>query len=116
MLCQEIASGAGDDHGGRTLTNPWRALRRRILTPGTSATRLDVRGFYQKSPAARDLLETIGHTFLTGYAFAAESQIPGDAEERLERIPTRLSAIAYQSAAMCFAVSDGLALGHHFHV
>ncbi len=116
MLCQEIASGAGDDLGGSTLTNPWRALRRRILTPGTSATRLDVRGFYQKSPAARDLLETIGHTFLTGYAFAAESQIPGDAEERLERIPKRLRGFAYEGAAMCFAVRDGLPGGRHDHV
>jgi hypothetical protein len=81
-----------------------------------SATRLDVRGFYQKSPAARELLESIGHAFLTGYAFAAESRMPADAEEQLEGISTSLRGFAYEGAAMCFAVRDGLPGGRHDHV
>ena len=54
----------------------WRALRRRILTPNSSAASLDVRGFHKKSPEAAQLLEKIGVIFLTGYAYAAEARTP----------------------------------------
>jgi enediyne biosynthesis protein E3 len=90
------------------LTRAWRALRRRILTPGLSATKLHVRGFHEKSPAARDLLETIGEMFLTGYGHAAQARVPRDAEEPLEGLPTRFRGFAYEGATMGFAVRDGL--------
>jgi hypothetical protein len=93
------------------VSNQWGALRRRILTPNVSATRLDVRGFEAKNPAARELLETIGRTFLTGYGYAAEARTPAAAEEPLESVPTRFRGFAYEGAAMGFAVRDGLPFG-----
>ena len=98
------------------MTNVWGALRRRILTPNVSATRLDVRGFHEKSPAARELLETIGGTFLTGYAYAAQARTPADAEKPLETVPARFRGFAYEGAAMAFAVRDGLPFGSSRHV
>lgn len=100
---------------GDQLSSLWRSLRRRVLTPDVSATRLDVRGFHEKNPAARELLETIGRTFLDGFAHAAQARTPAAAEAPLERIPRRFRGFAYEGAAMGFAVRDGLAPlgGHH---
>jgi hypothetical protein len=81
------------------------------LTPNVSATRLDVRGFQAKSPASQELLETVGRTFLEGYAYAAEASTPTAAEEPLERVPTQFRGFAYEGAAMGFAVRDGLPFG-----
>jgi len=83
-------------------------MRRRILTPNVSATRLDKRGFYQKNASARSLLETIGETFLTGYGCAAESRVPADVQAHLDVIPTQFRGFAYEGAAMGFAVRDAL--------
>ncbi|WP_433259928.1 DUF1702 family protein [Actinosynnema sp. CS-041913] len=94
----------------------WRALRRRILTPNVSATRLDVRGFQEKDPAARELLETVGRMFLAGYAHAAEARRPADAETALEQIPVRFRGFAYEGAAMAFTVRDRLPLGGGDHL
>lgn len=80
-----------------------------------SATRLDVRGFNVKSPEARDLLETIGRSFLEGYAYAAEAREPADAEAPLEQVPKRFRGFAYEGAAMGFAVRDGLPFGRDDH-
>jgi hypothetical protein len=93
---------------GWKLTNLFRAMRRRVLTPGMSQTKLDVRGFEVKDAASRNLLETIGETFLTGYSYAAEARIPLDAEGRLETVEPRFRGFAYEGAAMGFAVRDGL--------
>jgi enediyne biosynthesis protein E3 len=93
------------------LTSVLRALRRKILTPNDSATRLDVRGFNEKSPAARELLETVGKMFLTGYGHAVEARTTAEAEERLEQIPTQFRGFAYEGAAMGYAVLDGLPFG-----
>jgi hypothetical protein len=79
-----------------------------VLTPGSAATRIDVRGFHRKDASAQELLETIGETFLTGYAWAAEARIPADAEIHLETIPAQFRGFAYEGAAMGFAVRDGL--------
>lgn len=98
------------------LTNVWRALRRRILTPNVSATRLDVRGFHEKSPAARELLETVGRMFLLGYAHAAEARVPAEAEARLDELPVQFRGFAYEGAAMGFAVRDGLPFGRSDHL
>lgn len=91
------------------------ALRRRVLTPNVSATRLDVRGFPEKDPQSRDLLETVGRTFLHGYALAAEASTPRDAEAGLEEVPTRFRGFAYEGAGMGFAIRDGLPGGRHDH-
>ncbi|WP_250214684.1 DUF1702 family protein [Acrocarpospora catenulata] len=88
-----------------------RALRRRIITPDTSNTRLDVRGFHEKSPAAKELLESVGRNFLTGFGYAAEARTPADAEEKLEEIPFRFRGFAYEGAAMAFTILDTIPIG-----
>lgn len=93
------------------MASGWRALRRRVLTPSTSEASLAVRGFHVKSPAAREMLETIGETFLTGYAYAAEARLPAEAEERLEELPWQFRGFAYEGAGMGFAIRDGLPFG-----
>lgn len=75
-----------------------------------------MRGFHEKSPASRELLETVGRMFLAGYAFAAQARTPADAEEHLEGIPSQFRGFAYEGAAMGFAVRDGLPLGSSRHV
>ncbi|MBQ0988646.1 DUF1702 family protein [Micromonospora sp. PSH03] len=94
----------------------WRSLRRRVLTPDVAATRMDVRGFHVKSAAGRERLETVGRTFLAGYAFAAEAKRPTDAEPSLEQVPTGYRGFAYEGAAMALAMRDGLPGGGTRHV
>jgi hypothetical protein len=88
-----------------------RALRRRVLTPNISETQLERRGFHAKNDASRDLLETVGRTFLTGFAYAAEARSPNEAELRLETIPTQFRGFAYEGATMSFAILDSLGFG-----
>lgn len=76
--------------------NALRALRRRMITPKSTAVLLDVRGFHKKDRSAQDLLETIGKIFLTGYAHAAQACCVTSAEEKLERIPERFRGFAYE--------------------
>jgi hypothetical protein len=87
------------------------ALRRRVLTPSTSNADLSVRGFHVKDEAAKDLLETVGRTFLQGFAHAAEAAKPEDAQAPLERIPRQFRGFAYEGAGMGFAVRDALPFG-----
>lgn len=89
----------------------WRALRRRILTPSTSSTRLSTRGFHVKSDEARALLEKTGRMFVTGYAHAAYARRPSDAERALETVPAQFRGFAYEGAGMAFAIRDGLPFG-----
>lgn len=89
----------------------YRALRRRILTPDISATRMDVRGFHVKSPEGKQLLETVGASFLTGYGYAAQARTAEEAARDLETVPPRFKGFAYEGAAMGFAVREGLPIG-----
>lgn len=91
-------------------------LRRRILTPPMSETKLSVRGFNEKSPESRDLLEKVGESFLTGYAYAAEAGRATEAEEPLEKLPTYWKGFAYEGAGMALGVRDGLPFGSKNHV
>jgi hypothetical protein len=93
-----------------------RALRRRILTPNASETRLDVRGFHEKDAASRELLERVGHTFLAGFSYAAEARTTADSETRLEQLPTRFRGFGYEGAAMGFAIRDALPFGRRDNV
>ncbi|WP_242900828.1 DUF1702 family protein [Actinomadura terrae] len=85
-----------------------RSLRRRVLTPNVSATKLRTRGFHEKDAESRDLLENVGATFLTGYGHAVEARTVAEAEERLEEIPVRFRGFAYEGAAMGLTVLDAL--------
>jgi hypothetical protein len=91
--------------------NALRVIRRKIMTPARSATRMDVRGFHVKSSEARTLLETVGGTFLDGFGLAAEARTPAEAEAPLAAVPARFRGFAYEGAAMAFAVRDGLRPG-----
>jgi hypothetical protein len=90
------------------MANILRSIRRRILTPNISETKLETRGFYQRNAASVELLETVGATFLTGYGYAAECRIPADAQARLETVPKQFRGFAYEGAAMGLAVRDTL--------
>jgi len=76
-----------------------------------SSTALDVRGFQIKDETTRELLETVGRSFLNGYAIAAETGSPETAEPRLEEISTRFRGFAYEGAAMCLAILDAMPFG-----
>jgi hypothetical protein len=69
-----------------------------------------------KNRESRELLETVGRTFLTGYALAAEASRPRDAEAGLETVPEGFRGFAYEGAAMALAVRDGLPAGGRRHV
>lgn len=86
-------------------------LRRRILTPDTAETTVAVRGFHVKSPEARERLETVGSSFLTGFALAAEAPVPTAAEAGLEAVPVTFRGFAYEGAAMALAVRDAIPAG-----
>jgi enediyne biosynthesis protein E3 len=91
------------------LTSTWAALRRRVLTPSTSQTKLARRGFHEKSPEARQQLEAAGAMFLAGYAHAAEAKQAWEAESGLQTLPRAFRGFAYEGAGMGFAVRDALA-------
>ncbi|MEU3207559.1 DUF1702 family protein [Streptomyces cyaneofuscatus] len=86
----------------------WRAVRRRLMTPSHNETKLSTRGFHEKSPEARETLETVGATFLDGYAFAVEARDQDETHQRLEQVPVRFRGFAYEGAAMGLAMLDGL--------
>lgn len=96
--------------------NGWRALRRSILTPNVSETSIEKRGFHRKSPAAQELLETIGKMFLTGYGYAMEARTVTDAENRLEELPIRFRGFAYEGAGMGYTMLDQMPIGGRGHV
>jgi hypothetical protein len=85
-----------------------RALRRRILTPNVSATKMETRGFHVKNATSKELLETIGRTFLIGYGYAVEAHASADAEEHLETIPVQFRGFAYEGAAMGATMLDAM--------
>ncbi|ARP69005.1 DUF1702 domain-containing protein [Streptomyces pluripotens] len=98
------------------MANRFGRLRSRLLTPSMNETRLFTRGFHEKSPEARERLETVGESFLTGYAYAAAASSTADAEIRLGTVPPQFRGFAYEGAAMGMAVRDGLPIGGNRHV
>lgn len=81
-----------------------------------SATKLDVRGFNEKDQAAKQLLETVGATFLTGYGHAMEARNVAECEQRLEQITPEFRGFAYEGAGMGYAMLDGLPVGGSHNV
>lgn len=91
------------------------AVRRSVLTPSTSSTKLDRRGFFVKSPEAQELLETVGRAFLAGYRYAAGARSVDEVERDLGNVDRELRGFAYEGAAMAFTIRDALRIrkGHH---
>ncbi|MEU3457585.1 DUF1702 family protein [Micromonospora sp. NPDC006766] len=94
----------------------WHNLRRRVLTPDISETKVAIRGFHAKSAAAVERLETVGRSFLAGYGAAAATGRPADVEAELEQLPELYRGFAYEGAGMGMAVLDGLPTGRGGHV
>jgi hypothetical protein len=88
-----------------------RALRRRILTPDISETLVATRGFHDKGPEARNILETVGASFLKGLSSAAGARRVTDVDTDLAGVPTRFQGFAYEGAGMGFALVDALTPG-----
>jgi hypothetical protein len=82
-----------------------------MLTPDTRETTLARRGFPVKDEASRQVLETVGARFLTGFGYAAQARTPTEAADRLETVPWQWRGFAYEGAAMALAIMDGLPLG-----
>lgn len=57
------------------------------------------------------MLETIGGTFLDGYADAMAAPSAAAVKTRLDQVPTRFRGFAYEGATMGLAVLDGLPFG-----
>ncbi|WET83088.1 DUF1702 family protein [Amycolatopsis sp. QT-25] len=89
----------------------FRAFRRKLLTPGIAETTIEVRGFHDKDPEARELLETVGRSFLEGYSTAVEKHSVHETVEFLTSVPHRFRGFAYEGAGMGLAMLDGLPLG-----
>ncbi|WP_394350434.1 DUF1702 family protein [Nocardiopsis quinghaiensis] len=83
------------------------------MTPKASETKLETRGFHDKGPEARRILETVGESFLTGLGDAVETGSPSATGQRLGALPERFRGFAYEGAAMGFALLDGLLPGSH---
>ncbi|MFV2018979.1 DUF1702 family protein [Micromonospora sp. LOL_023] len=88
-----------------------RALRRRVLTPDITQTRVTVRGFNDKSAQSTEILENVGASFLAGLSSAAGARHTGDVDTDLATVPTRFQGFAYEGAAMGFALVDALTPG-----
>ncbi|MEV4711648.1 DUF1702 family protein [Micromonospora sp. NPDC049374] len=88
-----------------------RLIRRRVLMPDHSETTLAKRGFPPKDVASKELLETIGRTFLTGFGHALDARAPREVEHPLEQVTPGYRGFAYEGAAMALAVLDGIGPG-----
>jgi enediyne biosynthesis protein E3 len=88
-----------------------RALRRRIFTPDIAETKVAVRGFHDKGPEAREVLETVGASFLAGLSSAAGAREVSDVDTDLGHLPTRFKGFAYEGAGMGFALVDAMTPG-----
>lgn len=103
------------------VTSPLRSrrlyeMRRLLLTPPRRAVELDVRGFQPRDDLARARLEGAGHSFLDGYAIAAQSRCNDEVVAGLEALKGNLRGFAYEGAAMALAILDGLPFSHNHHV
>ncbi|MGX8280181.1 DUF1702 family protein [Streptomyces sp. PBSH9] len=88
-----------------------RALRRRVLTPNVRETRLETRGFHIKDAEAKHQLETVGTSFLQGYAYAVEARSASQAVDWLETVPRAFRGFAYEGAGMGAVMLDSLTGG-----
>lgn len=61
-----------------------------------------------KGPEAKQQLETVGATFLKGYAYAVEARSAAEAEQWLETVPSAYRGFAYEGAGMGAVMLDSL--------
>ncbi len=80
--------------------------RRRVLGLSTTETSFAKRGFLTGEDQARQRLEQIGITFLTGYHAALEETGFGSLARRLAFVDAELRGFAFEGAAMGLALLD----------
>lgn len=88
-----------------------RAMRRRVLTPNVRETKLETRGFHIKNAASKEQLETVGTSFLQGYAYAVEARTAEQATDWLQTVPRAFRGFAYEGAGMGAVMLDSLTGG-----
>ena len=89
----------------------WRAIRQLLMTPGMTETSFATRGFRARDDGSRELLESVGVQFLTGFGYAVGERGPAEAVHRLETVEAEMRGFAYEGAAMGFALLDGMTGG-----
>jgi hypothetical protein len=99
------------NRAGGGMANVWRRLRQGILTPAMYQTRLDVRGFHAKDDDARDLLEEVGVSFLTGFRHAVGARDAAEAGRLLDGVRREFRGFAFEGAGMGLALLDGMSPG-----
>ncbi|MFV2174358.1 DUF1702 family protein [Actinomadura sp. LOL_016] len=90
------------------MTAVLRKLARRVLTPDKAETSLEKRKFHVKNAGGREVLETIGESFLAGFGHAVGTGAPEEIPRLLQPVPTRYRGFAFEGAAMGFATVDAL--------
>lgn len=83
-------------------------FRRRLFGLSLEETSFARRGFWEKTPAARQRLETIGQTFLCGYHHALESANMAELGVRLQNVDCELQGFAFEGAGMALTLLDYL--------
>ncbi|MFC6882195.1 MULTISPECIES: DUF1702 family protein [Actinomadura] len=82
------------------------ALRRRLLMPDLSEVTFDKRGFHERDPRARLLLEHSGRQFLAGFGHAMDGRDMDDTRRLLETVERPFRGFAYEGASMAFTLTD----------
>jgi hypothetical protein len=87
-----------------TLT--WGHLRKQLFGLSDAEASFPRRGFHEGESQARQRLEHIGVTFLTGYHAALEEDEISDLVSRLNNVDLEVSGFAFEGAAMGLALLD----------
>jgi hypothetical protein len=93
------------------MTATIKRLRRTIFGISVAETSFARRGFRGGDAEARDRLERIGRTFLTGYHAAIEEGRPDPLGPRLAGVDPGLRGFAFEGAAMALALLDQILPG-----
>lgn len=91
-------------------------VRRRLLIPGPQEVTFGRRGFHVGEPAARDRLENVGRSFLTGLRAGLEAASPEAPVPALAGVSTPLRGFAFEGAAMGLAIGDAMTLRPRHHL
>ncbi len=83
-------------------------LARSLFGISAREVSFDVRGFRGGDGPARQHLETVGGSFVSGYNYALEARDLADLEARLEAVPRERLGFAYEGAAMAIALLDAV--------
>ncbi|MCK2244572.1 MULTISPECIES: DUF1702 family protein [unclassified Crossiella] len=103
-------------HAERTLISPLvrlgKRLRRRALLLDPREATLDYRGFAVTTQAKRELLDTVGRSFVHGYNAGVDEPDPHRLAELITAaVPAAYQGFAFEGAAMSYTLLDTLPPG-----